>query len=158
MSNGRKESATDILLDIDARMSTLDKRVQNSENLLKILLSRLNTALSSGTSIQVQTQSQLPVSQPVPYVPSVVNKENFDSRQKTSKFAEAAAGLGLDVEDDINPIDPFEIDDSVKFVAKPMQSNNEDEDDMFEASSRGNSRGRSEARRPRVQSVLYLKV
>ncbi len=153
-----KRSATDILLDIDARLSTLDKRVQNSEYLLKMLLSRLNTALSSGASIQPQPQSQQfqPPPQPVPYVPSVVNKENFESRPKTSKFAEAAASHGVELEDDINPVDPFETDEAdetdSEFVARPIQSNtdDEDEDNMLEASSRGNSRGQ---RGPKTKSI-----
>jgi hypothetical protein len=152
METDDKRSATDILLDIDARLSTLDKRVQNSENLLKILLSRLNTALSSGVSINSQPQVQQPP-QPTSYVPAVVNKDNFNSRPKTSKFAEAAAGHGVDIKDDIEPIDPFESDEfKNQLVARPLQSNKNDEDaaDMLEAPSRGNSRGQ---RGPKTKGI-----
>lgn len=144
-----KRSATDILLDIENKLSSFDKRIQNSENLLKILLSRLNTALSSGVSIQSpqspQSQYQVPP-QPVNYVPAVVNKDNFESRQKTSKFAEAAAGLGIDTEDDIEPVDPFEIDE---FKTKSIPKDDGAED-MLEAPSRGNSRGQ---RGPKIKGA-----
>jgi hypothetical protein len=143
MGTDDKRSATDILLDIEAKLGAFDKRIQNSENLLKILLSRLNTALSSGLSIQAsQQQPQYQnTPQPVPYVPAVVNKDNFESRQKTSKFAEAAAGLGIDVEDDVEPVDPFETDEfKTESIPRPLPKDEEAED-MLEAPSRGNSRG-----------------
>jgi hypothetical protein len=148
-----KRSATDILLDIEARLSTLDKRVQNSENLLKILLSRVNASLSSGTVVQSQSQ-QVQQTTNVPVVPSVVNKDNFESRSRTNKFTEAAASHGLNVEDDINPVDPFESDDEAEALAFASQFSNdalprptqmvksESDIDLLEsAASRGNSRG-----------------
>lgn len=150
MGTDDKRSATDILLDIDVRLGTLEKRIQNSESLLKILLSRLNTALSSGVSIQMDSKQLLDTSRP--YVPAVVNKDNFESRQKTSKFTEAAAGLGIDVEDDIEPIDPFETDEfKTESIPKPLPLPKDDgAEDMLEAPSRGNSRGQ---RGPKTKGV-----
>lgn len=170
MATDDKRSATDILLDIEARLGTLDKRVQNSENLLKILLSRVNTSLSSGTAVQFQLLSEerqlQPVQQPsVPYVPSVVNKDNFESRPRTNKFTEAAASHGLNVEDDdINPVDPFESDDEAEALAfasqfsddslsRPQIIKGEPDIDLLEAAaSRGNSRGQ---RGPKTKGAKY---
>lgn len=136
-----KRSATDILLDIEARLGTLDKRVQNSENLLKILLSRINISLSSSTGVQAQQQ---PVQSTVQQsMPSVVNKDNFESRQRTNKFTEAAASHGLNIEEDINPVDPFESDeDDVKGISNSQIVKSESDIDVLEeAASRGTFRG-----------------
>lgn len=161
MGTESKRSATDILLDIEARLGTLEKRQQNSENLLKILLARLNAALN-GTAQPAQVQPQVqpqvqqqppqPVRTPQP-VTGVVNKDNFDTRPKTSRFSEAAANHGLDVEEDIEVVDPFEsqhIDDEI--VARPIPPvvKQADHDTLIEAPSRGNSRGQ---RGPKTKST-----
>lgn len=125
-----KRTATDILLDLETRMGVVEKRLQNSENLLKILLGRLNSALSGGSSPQ---PTQSPVPQPV--MSETVNKDNFDNRRKTSEFAKMAAQQGLDVEDDQE--DTGYIDEV--FTAKPAQPPEEHE--LIEAGTRGNTRG-----------------
>lgn len=147
MGTDEKRSATDILLDIEARMGVMEKRQQNSENLLKILLARLNAALNGAQPQPQQPQQPAPQPQVQQPVTRTVNKDNFESRPKTSKFSEAAASHGLDVEDDIEVLDPFEtfsnsqIEEEI--VAKPLPPvvKQSDHDTMTEAPSRGNSRG-----------------
>jgi hypothetical protein len=138
-----KRSATEILLDLERRIIVLEKRFQNSENLLKIAVGRLNQICMP--SVKPQSQPQQPQQpQPQPQQPqpqsvaaSVVNKDNFDNRLKTSKFAQMAAQQGLDVEDEPD-IETEHIEEV--FQARP-QGPIEDHEDMIEASSRGNVRG-----------------
>lgn len=128
-----KRTTTDILLDLEARIGVVEKRIQNSENLLKILLSRLNTVLSNSGSKTTQPE-------PVPVVPDVVNKNNFESRNRTSEFSKAASKYGIDIDtsDDSDDEPESEYIDEV-FTAKPASSPSDHE--LLEASSRGNSRG-----------------
>lgn len=135
METDQNRTATDILLAIEARLDTLEKRVQNSENLLKILLGKMNQVRQSPVGPQI---GAIPP-QPAPQAPpQAVNRENFNDRPKTSKFAQMAAEQGLDVEDDEPEQETQHIDEV--FQARP-QGPIEDHDDMIEAPSRGNARG-----------------
>jgi hypothetical protein len=89
-----KRSATDILLSIEVKLNILDQRIQNSEYLLKSLLSKAN-----------KTQS-IP---PQPTVQSNINKENFENRPKTNRFFEMAQDQGVDL-------------DNPKAIYKPVES------------------------------------
>jgi hypothetical protein len=146
-----KRTATDILLDLEARMGVVEKRLQNSENLLKILLSRLNAALSGGTSPSTQTPAS-PVTQPVS--PAVVNKDNFEDRPKTSEFAKMAAQQGLDVEDD----DPEEETGFIDEVFTARAAQPPDEHELIESPTRGNARGqrgpKSEGSKQSISQVI----
>jgi len=148
-----KRTATDILLDIESKLSILERRQQNSENLLKILLGRINQmmagvpapALPETQSVpQVQMKSpsipapsnriQVPATTPEP-VGRVINKDNFESRPKTSKFSDMAAAHGVDIDEPSQVIEE-------KFVGKPgALPPDPSGDDMVEAPARGNSRG-----------------
>lgn len=151
-----KRTATDILLDLEARMGVVEKRIQNSENLLKILLGRLNAALSGGTSPSSTQQEPAPsATQPAaPATPAVVNKDNFDNRNKTSEFAKMAAQQGLDVEDD-DPEEETGFIDEV-FTARPAQPPEENE--LIESPTRGNVRGqrgpKSEGSKQSISQVI----
>jgi hypothetical protein len=130
-----KRSATDILLDLEQRIIVLEKRFQNAENLLKIAVGRLNQMCMSPVGPQVGQVAPVQPSQPV--VLPVVNKDNFDNRPKTSKFAQMAAQQGLDVEDEPD-VETEHIEEV--FRARP-QGPVEEHDDMLEAPSRGSTRG-----------------
>jgi hypothetical protein len=118
-----KRSATDILLELESRIIILEKRFQNTENLLKIIAGKLNKMNMLPVETQVQAQS-------VPVVSSIVNNS-----QKKSKFAQMAAQHGLEVEDDDIDNEP------INRVFKAKQQDVSDEhDDMFEADYRGNTR------------------
>jgi hypothetical protein len=105
-------TAIDILLNLEQKVFTLDKRIQNSETLLKLLLAKFNDS----ASVQNHTVLQnIPVVQP-----TIINKDNFESRPVTNKFSELASAYGI-------PID--------EQVAKDSISGN-----MSEAKNRGSSR------------------
>jgi len=106
-----KRLATDILLSIEAKVATLDKRVQNSEYLLKTLLGKINKSVPIPTSAE-------------PAYSDVINKNNFDNRPKTNRFSEIAANQGVDLEN--------------TFVARPADM---EPGEMVESSLRGPSRG-----------------
>jgi hypothetical protein len=92
-----KKTATDILQSLVNSLQTTDNRLQNIEYLLKVTLKQLNVFLSNQQNIsENKVYNQEPV--------SVINKENFDTRPKTSKFAEIAANKGIFVESETNPI------------------------------------------------------
>lgn len=111
-----KRTATEILLSIEDRLITLDKRVQNSEYLLKTLLNKAN---------KVTPQSApAPPKMAAPYPIDVINKDNFETRPKTNRFSEMAAGQGIDLDDKT-------------YIAKPAENGG----DMVESSLRGASRG-----------------
>jgi len=81
-----ERTATEILLAIEASLSVLEKRVQNSENLLKLLLSQRNNVATPVAPPQSDT--------------GFINKDNFDTRPKTNKFATLAAKQGVAVDTD----------------------------------------------------------
>lgn len=122
MADEDKRAATDILLSIEAKLITLDKRIQNSEYLLKNLLGKANKA----QSVPPPVSSTVIPKMAAPYPIDVINKDNFESRPKTNRFSEIAASQGLDLDDLPNT-----------YVAKPA----DDGGDMVEASKRGPSRG-----------------
>jgi len=117
-----KRVATDILLSIEAKLTTLDKRVQNSEYLLKTLLGKANKAQSVPPPTSPQTIPKMAA----PYPMDVINKDNFENRPKTNRFSEMAANQGVDIEDRTGT-----------YVAKPAENGGE----MVESSLRGASRG-----------------
>jgi hypothetical protein len=121
-----KRKATEILIDLEDRIKIVEKRIQNSENLLKIMLGRLNTSLPS------TSQAQVPTVQPES---QVINKDNFENRPKTSKFMEAAAREGIKI-DEPEPQRITEV-----FTARPPSGEPIDHDDMVESPIRGNVRG-----------------
>jgi hypothetical protein len=122
MADEDKRAATDILLSIEAKLITLDKRIQNSEYLLKNLLGKANKA----QSVPPPVSSTVIPKMAAPYPIDVINKDNFESRPKTNRFSEIAASQGLDLDDLPNT-----------YVAKPADNGG----DMVEASKRGTSRG-----------------
>lgn len=134
METNDKRTATDILLSIESRLNTLEKRVQNSENLLKITLGRLNEALAGAQAPQAQPSIVSPSPQPTSYPRQVVNRENFDDRLKTSEFAKQASQFGMDVEDDT----PQRIEET--FVAKPHdETEHVEHDELIEGPGRSKS-------------------
>lgn len=117
-----KRKATDILLSLEAKISAMDGRFRNTENLLKILLSRINTVFK-----QPQAPQELP---------KVINKDNFDLRPKTSAFESIAQKNGVEVEES-----DIEEEDGL-FVARPADlSADPSGEDMLEAVVRSNTRG-----------------
>lgn len=131
METEEKRTATDILLSIEAKLNTLEGRIKNSENILKITLGRLNEALA-GTQAPQASQSVISSPQPTSYPRQVVNRENFDDRPKTSEFTKQAAQFGIDVEDNT----PERIEQV--FVAKPLDETElVDHDELIESPSRG---------------------
>lgn len=96
MSN---KSATDLLLELISSVDLLNQRYNNTENLLKILLQRINT-IPFGNITQEKQDSI--ISNPVSN-DEWINKDNFDSRKKTNKFSELAAQHGITVEKDSIP-------------------------------------------------------
>lgn len=87
-----KRSATEILLSIEAKLIVLEKRTQNTEFLLKTLLSKTNSTNSNAGSIPPPVQNTIPVTS------NVINKDNFELRPKTNVFAELAAQQGIDLD------------------------------------------------------------
>jgi len=113
-----KRLATDILLSIEAKLMTLDKRIQNSEYLLKSLLSKANSASSS------VTKSTPPRAPQTDFQSDVINKDNFENRQRTNRFSEIAANQGVDLDN--------------TFIARPSDM---EPGEMIESSLRAPSRG-----------------
>ena len=154
-SDATKRTATDVLLSIESKLVIMEKRIQNSENLLKILLSRMNGPVPGHKPVpaqHIQPVTGLPNVQPghppiahaqstQPSVrPGVINKDNFESRPKTSKFADLAASKGV-------------------VVAKPSSfSPDPSGDDMIEAPVRGNIRNQrgptSNGKRASVSQII----
>jgi hypothetical protein len=95
MTDEDKRSATDILLTIEADLKTVDIRNQNIENLLKILLNKLNKS----DSIR-----PIPQQQNIVVPTDVINKDNFDNRPKTNRFSEMAAEQGINLNNSPNTI------------------------------------------------------
>ncbi len=118
-----KRKATEILLDLEERIKIVEGRIQNSENLLKIMLGRLNA-----NGITPQTSPSPRVS------PPVINKENFEDRPVTHKFSDAAERIGIKIEEP----EPKQITEV--FTAQPAQPLS-DPDEIIEAPIRGNARG-----------------
>ena len=88
-----KRLATDILLSIEAKLITLEKRQQNSENILKILLNKLNripSVLPPPSKLFDGVASS---------DSDTINKDNFDNRPKTNRFAEIAASQGITIDE-----------------------------------------------------------
>lgn len=126
-----QRAATDILLSIESKLDVLEKRCQNSENLLKLLLGRFNQFLPSS---QKQSVSQ-------PSIPEdIVVKNNFDNRPKTDKFIQLAAKQGIVIND--------KADNIPKNIITAVPQFNDDVDTMTEAKVRGNVRGQ---RGPKIE-------
>jgi len=86
-------SSTDILLELEQKLDTLGKRFQVIEHLQKIILGKLNAKVDVAPTLQKTEVKNVN--------PSVVNKDNFEQRPKTSSFADLAAQHGVKVEDDV---------------------------------------------------------
>src|SRR5690606_12624399 len=137
-----KRSATDILLGLETKVETLSKRFANVENLLKVLLNNIN---NQTPKLQPETPKPSKVTGPI-------NKDNFDHRDKTSRFADLAKQHGLDVERE-----PAR-NESVIEARPSTLPPDPDGDDMIEASSRGASRGQRGAKssvKASVSQILY---
>lgn len=120
MENNNR-TATDILLNLEQIITTLDKRIQNSETLLKLLLSKFNDSKQTVPMVQnTPVQQTNPVPQNNIATTNVINKDNFETRTVTNKFSELANSYGISVEETF---------------AKEASSGN-----MSEAKTRGNSR------------------
>ena len=134
-----KRTATDILLSLESRVITLEKRFQNVENLLKIMLNKMNqtpapVVVSAPVQKPVTLQPQVQAPQAPQVRPMVINKDNFENRPKTSKFADLAASKGIVVDDEPAKVEGV-------FVAKPSSlPPDPNGDDMLEAPVRGNVR------------------
>lgn len=154
METDGKRTATDILLSIEFRLDTLERRVQNGENLLKIMLGRLNEALAGAQTSQASQSVISPSQQPTSYPRQVVNRDNFDDRPKTSEFAKQASQFGMDVEDDA----PQRIEKT--FLAKPHdEAELIDHDELIEgpgrsAATRGQRGPKSKGAKASVSQVL----
>jgi hypothetical protein len=132
-----KRVATDILLSIESKLETVDKRHQNSENLLKLILAKLNkspTSISSPPPTYQTTQET--------YQTDIINKDNFESRPRTNKFSEIAASQGV------------RLDDGEMFVSKSADGTKE----MTESSVRGSSRGQRGKKPIKVDKTSVTQV
>lgn len=116
-----RRKATEILIDLEERIKVVEGRIKNSENLLKIMLGKLNAA--GITPAQPQPAS------------TIINKDNFESRPVTHKFSEAAEQVGIRVDE---PEEPQQLNEV--FTAKPAEALS-GPDEMVEAPIRGNARG-----------------
>lgn len=136
-------TSTDILLELEVKIDLLSRRFNNVELLLKTILNNINKQSSSS----VQEESK-PIKNTGP-----INKNNFDQRDKTTRFADLASQHGLDVEDE----PPARFENIIK--ARPSElPPDPGGDDMVEAPSRGASRGQRGAKtsaKLSVSQVLY---
>ena len=133
MADEEKRLATDILLSIEAKLITLEKRQQNSENILKILLSKLNRAPSvlpppsvTGNSSTAIPERKVNFDSGVRPDSDTINKDNFDNRPKTNRFAEIAASQGITIDERkgaliAKPADNGEMSESVLRLASRGQ-------------------------------------
>lgn len=142
MSNN-KRSTTDIILNLETTMNGLSKRFNNIENLLKVLLNNINNINSPSTQHSIVNSKTGPV-----------NKDNFNYRDRTNKFAELADKHGVDVDDEF----PSTIDDVIEARPSELPSDPSGED-MLEAPSRKPSRGQrgnvKTSTKSSVSQVLY---
>jgi hypothetical protein len=93
MSEENKRTATDILINLESEINLLSNRVRNSENLLKLLLAKIN-----GQNTFFGKTVDYPINKTVEQENiTVINKDNFNDRVKTSKFTEIAKANGIDV-------------------------------------------------------------
>lgn len=99
------KTATDVISEIEEKVSNIDKRIANIELLLKTLLSNVNklnakiSEASNATNNNYSSDSNSfspPIIEPVPS--KIINKDNFDERPITNKFEEAAAQYGIKVD------------------------------------------------------------
>lgn len=85
-----KRSATDILLSLESKVITMEKRVQNIEYLLKALLGKNNKSQSiPPATLSLSQTAQRTIQN------DVINKDNFEDRPKTNRFEEMAASHGV---------------------------------------------------------------
>ena len=85
-----KRTATDVLLAVEARLISVEKRFQSVEFLLKALLGKLNKSPSLPPPEANVSPSSMRS--------DVINKDNFDNRPRTNVFAEMAANQGIRIE------------------------------------------------------------
>lgn len=137
MADEEKRLATDILLSIEAKLITLEKRQQNSENILKILLGKIN-----------KTPSITPPAMPERKVfkderSDVINKDNFDNRPKTNRFAEIAAAQGVSIDERQGAL-----------IAKPAESPGEMSESTLRLPSRGQRGPKPKGQKCSVTQIL----
>lgn len=136
MADEEKRLATDILLSIESKLITLEKRQQNSENILKILLGKLN-----------KTPSILPPPSIAPdrkFVPSdTINKDNFENRPKTNRFAEMAASKGVTIDERQGAL-----------IAKPAESSGEMSESTLRMPARGQRGPKPKGPKSSVTQIL----
>lgn len=138
-----ERSAIDILLELEQKVDALSRRYGNVENLLKVLLNNIN----NGHVPKPQEAATKSVK-----ITGPINKNNFDQREKTSKFVDLANQQGLDVEDD-------EVPTRLETVIKARPSDlppDPSGEDMVEAPSRGASRGQRGAKTSAKLSVSQV--
>jgi hypothetical protein len=89
-----KRTATDILISLECQINLLSNRIRNSENLLKLLLAKINGQNTiSGNSVAQPILTEKVEQE------TVINKDNFNNRVKTSKFTELAKANGIEIKD-----------------------------------------------------------
>ena len=136
MADEEKRLATDILLSIESKLITLEKRQQNSENILKILLGKLN-----------KTPSILPppsISLERKFIPSdTINKDNFENRPKTNRFAEMAASKGVTIDERQGAL-----------IAKPAENSGEMSESTLRMPARGQRGPKPKGPKSSVTQIL----
>jgi hypothetical protein len=132
-----KRLATDILLSIEAKLITLEKRQQNSENILKILLNKLNripSVLPPPSKLFDGVASS---------DSDTINKDNFDNRPKTNRFAEIAASQGITIDERQGAL-----------IAKPADNPGEMSESTLRLASRGQRGPKPKGQKSSVTQVL----
>jgi len=143
--------ATDILLGIESELKTLSRRLQNVENLQKLLVKKANEIPSptpahhpqqhlphpqtSHTPVETRAEEHDRQVQEEQTWEPTITRDNFDARQKTNRFSEMAAEAGVKVEED-NP------SSMQTFVARQSELPPDPRgEDLIEAPGRSPSRG-----------------
>ena len=137
MADEEKRLATDILLSIESKLITLEKRQQNSENILKILLSKLNR----NPSVLPPPSITLPERKAI--LSDTINKDNFDNRPKTNRFAEIAASKGVTIDERHGAL-----------IAKPAENSGEMTESTLRLASRGQRGPKPKGPKSSVTQVL----
>jgi predicted phage tail protein len=91
-----EKTVTEVIVQLQSSVATLDGRIANIEYLLKCLLKKANES-----EAPVSQAVKQPVEKLLEY-PTAINKENFDTRPKTSVFAEMASKAGVEVEGQVS--------------------------------------------------------
>jgi hypothetical protein len=105
-------TATEILIDIENRQITAEKRAVNIETLLKLLLAKFNKSPSMiPQAIMDSSINNISVAKS--------NKDNFDNKPKTSAFEKMAADFGISIDDNVIPV----VSDSEAMVEAEVRGN-----------------------------------